>query len=213
MKRIGILPLTLMMVSFAFLQPPSLFAEDKDQKDQKKGDEKKAEVSHHGGKPEVARRVQKGPEHEATARDYKSHGKVDAEHTAGAYHSTNPATQNTALSVHGNRGNHYNGQWVEGNTHSDWDRNGDHYWHDHHYRWYDGGWLIVDVGVSPGYYDTGSIEGNVQEKLSDQGYYNGPIDGDIGPVTSRAIAHYQSDQGLQVNGRIDDPTLSSLGLE
>ena len=54
--------------------------------------------------------------------------------------------------------------------------------------------------------------GSVQYVLSNQGYYRGPIDGDIGPGTRNAIASYQGDHGLQVTGRINDPLLQSLGL-
>jgi len=53
----------------------------------------------------------------------------------------------------------------------------------------------------------------VQQSLSQQGYYNGPIDGDIGPGSSNAIANYQSDHGLTPTGQINDPLLQSLGLE
>ena len=53
----------------------------------------------------------------------------------------------------------------------------------------------------------------VQRELSRRGYYNGSIDGAIGPKSSRAIARYQRDNGLQQSGMISQSLLSSLGLQ
>jgi Putative peptidoglycan binding domain len=53
---------------------------------------------------------------------------------------------------------------------------------------------------------------NVQEQLYDEGYYDGPIDGILGPDTRAAIADYQADHGLAVTAAIDEPTVESLGL-
>ena len=115
------------------------------------------------------------------------------------------------------RSNNYGGLWFAGNTHGDWNHNGDHYYNNHHYRWYQGGWLIIDGGYQPfgnnGYSGGGSTVSNVQASLADAGYYHGPIDGDLGPGTRNAIAGYQSDYGLRVTGRINDPLLQSLQLE
>jgi hypothetical protein len=122
-------------------------------------------------------------------------------------------SQYQALTVQGNRGNRYNGQWVAANTHGDWDRNSNHRWNNHDYRWYDGGWLIIESDVSPGYYQTGSLVIRVKHSLADQGYYNGHFSTTVGPHTRQAISNYESDKGLQVNGQIDGPLLASLGLE
>jgi hypothetical protein len=111
------------------------------------------------------------------------------------------------------RSNNYGGLWSAGNTHSDWSRNGEHEWNHHNYRWYQGGWLIIDEGYSPNFARGGSTASNVQTSLANQGYYNGAIDGDIGPGTRNAIANYQSDHDLRVTGRINDPLLVSLQLE
>jgi hypothetical protein len=51
-----------------------------------------------------------------------------------------------------------------------------------------------------------------QARLARLGYYPGPIDGDFGPMTSRAIRRYQADYGLPVTGRLDYRTRSSLGV-
>jgi len=52
----------------------------------------------------------------------------------------------------------------------------------------------------------------VQEQLQRDGYYPGPIDGDLGPMTRRAIAAFQADHGLAITSTIDRPTLSELGV-
>lgn len=53
---------------------------------------------------------------------------------------------------------------------------------------------------------------NVQQQLARAGYYDGPIDGALGPMTREAIAAYQADNGLSVTSAIDEPTLATLGL-
>jgi Putative peptidoglycan binding domain len=53
---------------------------------------------------------------------------------------------------------------------------------------------------------------NVQQQLAAAGYYDGPIDGVLGPMTREAIAAYQSDNGLAVTSAIDEPTLATMGL-
>lgn len=56
------------------------------------------------------------------------------------------------------------------------------------------------------------IIANVQTELYNDGYYDGPIDGILGPDTRAAIADYQADYGLTVTATIDEPTVESLGL-
>ncbi|HEY5811460.1 MAG TPA: peptidoglycan-binding domain-containing protein [Terrimicrobiaceae bacterium] len=51
-----------------------------------------------------------------------------------------------------------------------------------------------------------------QARLARLGYYPGPIDGDFGPMTSRAIRSYQADYGLPITGRLDYRTRASLGV-
>jgi Putative peptidoglycan binding domain len=53
---------------------------------------------------------------------------------------------------------------------------------------------------------------NVQTQLYNEGYYDGPIDGILGPDTRAAIADYQADHGLAVTAAVDEPTVESLGL-
>jgi hypothetical protein len=53
---------------------------------------------------------------------------------------------------------------------------------------------------------------NVQQQLQSDGYYVGPIDGLLGPMTRAAIANYQSDHGLAVTSAVDEPTLATMGI-
>ena len=108
-------------------------------------------------------------------------------------------------------------------------------WWRHHYNrivfvnngWYywDGGWWYPAWGYAPtAYYPyDGPIYGynglppdrivmDVQVQLRRDGYYNGPIDGVLGPMTRQAITAFQADHGLAVTSTIDQPTLATLGL-
>ena len=58
-----------------------------------------------------------------------------------------------------------------------------------------------------------SMETSVQLSLTRSGYYNGPIDGNIGPMSRRAISNYQADRGFRVTGYPDSILLNSLGLQ
>jgi hypothetical protein len=53
---------------------------------------------------------------------------------------------------------------------------------------------------------------DVQSELQEMGYYQGEVDGLLGPLTRQALTDYQADQGLQVTAVIDEPTLDSLGM-
>lgn len=108
------------------------------------------------------------------------------------------------------------------------------WWRSHHNRivfvyggWYywDAGWWYPAWGYDPYavyYYDgpiyayndlpPDQVIANVQASLQAQGYYNGDIDGVLGPLTRAAIAAYQADHGLYVTSAIDEPTLASLGM-
>ena len=55
-------------------------------------------------------------------------------------------------------------------------------------------------------------EASVQKALAQRGYYNGPIDGDMGPGSRSAVARYQADNGMKPTGAINDGLLRSLGL-
>jgi hypothetical protein len=117
----------------------------------------------------------------------------------------------------------YNRQWHN----RDWWRH-----HFNHIVFLNGGWFYWDTGYwypAWGYdpyasyaYD-GPIYGyasmspdreivNVQSQLQRDGYYQGPVDGQLGPMTRQDIAAFQADHGLAVTSAIDEPTLDALGL-
>jgi peptidoglycan hydrolase-like protein with peptidoglycan-binding domain len=52
----------------------------------------------------------------------------------------------------------------------------------------------------------------MQQRLKDQGFYYGEVDGQGGEETSAAIRRFQIRHGLQVTGQLDDETLHSLNL-
>jgi hypothetical protein len=51
-----------------------------------------------------------------------------------------------------------------------------------------------------------------QARLTQLGYYNGPVDGIFGPATRDAVAKYQIAKQLNVTGSLSPDTLQSLGL-
>src|SRR5882724_13231137 len=127
------------------------------------------------------------------------------------------------------QGQQYN---VFRNYKSEWHDQG--WWHSHHnrivfvfgapYYWNSGYWFPA-WGYNPNAYYAwdGPIHGynnlppdqviaNVQAALQQQGYYQGELDGLIGPLTRDAIANYQRDHGLYTTSTIDQPTLQSLGM-
>ena len=72
-----------------------------------------------------------------------------------------------------------------------------------------------EYGYNSGYrseYRPSSTSASVQAALARRGYYGGPVDGDIGPGSRRAIARYQADHGLRPTGAITSSLLNSLGL-
>lgn len=52
----------------------------------------------------------------------------------------------------------------------------------------------------------------VQEALKSEGHDPGPIDGVMGPKTKEALREYQKQEKLQETGRLDQETLSKLGV-
>lgn len=73
----------------------------------------------------------------------------------------------------------------------------------------------VIVTPAPTYYSSNygpNVLVSAQSRLYRLGYYRGAVDGEFGPQTSRAIQHYQVDNGLPVTGRLDGRTLASLGI-
>jgi putative peptidoglycan binding protein len=125
-----------------------------------------------------------------------------------------------------NRARH---RWVRTYHNRDW-------WRSHYnttfvlfgggYYYWDAGYWFPAYGYDP-YYSTytydepiygyndlapGEVLENVQIALRDAGYYNGAIDGLIGPQTRAALRAFQRDNGLIVTEAVDEPTLAALGL-
>ena len=117
----------------------------------------------------------------------------------------------------------YSSQWHERN----WWRN--HYnrvvfVYDGWYAWNAGYWIPAWGYDSNAYYaydgpiyaynnlPPDQVIANVQAALQEQGYYQGEVDGLLGPLTRAAVANYQRDHGLYITSAIDRPTLSSLGM-
>lgn len=57
-----------------------------------------------------------------------------------------------------------------------------------------------------------STVASVQRVLKRRGYYAGPVDGEAGGGTARAIRAFRSANGLGFSTRIDGPLLRALGL-
>lgn len=51
----------------------------------------------------------------------------------------------------------------------------------------------------------------IQEALKSAGYYDGKVDGSIGPKTKRAIESFQTDNGLKADGKVGPRTWAKLG--
>jgi hypothetical protein len=92
------------------------------------------------------------------------------------------------------------------------------------YFWDNGYWEPA-WGYNPGFtYDyDGPIYGynglapdqvliTVQTRLQQQGYYQGAVDGTMGPLTRQALADFQADHGLAVTAAVDEPTIETLGM-
>lgn len=58
-----------------------------------------------------------------------------------------------------------------------------------------------------------SREAAVQRALRERGYYDGVVDGQLGPMSRRAIARYKGDHGLRPDGEVTDGLLRSLGID
>jgi hypothetical protein len=76
------------------------------------------------------------------------------------------------------------------------------------------GWSVMTLPVYVQYpvYATYPVQVAVQVQLQQQGYYGGPIDGNIGPQTQAAISKYQSLNGLPATGQINKALLKSLNI-
>ena len=72
--------------------------------------------------------------------------------------------------------------------------------------------IVLSLAGLPGQARADEQTQAVQQTLKDQGFYYGDVDGQGGPETDAAIRRYQIRQGLDVTGKMDEQTLSSLNL-
>jgi hypothetical protein len=130
---------------------------------------------------------------------------------------------------HGHRCRFVNGYWLIFDTgFYPYD-----YWYPYGYSYYADDYYAYPYSYDPGYYDSSVYQGEeyygesgygssdqyadstvaaAQERLAQQGYYRGEIDGIFGAATRRAMMRYQSDHGLRVTGRLAVDTLRALGV-
>ena len=59
---------------------------------------------------------------------------------------------------------------------------------------------------------SGSVVTQIQQKLSNWGYYNGAIDGIYGSKTEEAVKYFQRKNGLTVDGKAGTQTLNAMGI-
>ena len=52
----------------------------------------------------------------------------------------------------------------------------------------------------------------IQQALTDRGYFKGPADGNWGPESESALQRFQHDQNLEEDGKIGSLSLIALGL-
>ena len=166
------------------------------------------------------------------------------------------------------------------NLQRNWNRNTDHWWHGHRCHFFNGSWVIFDLGFSPwwwwdypyysygygypygycypygygyndgygygydqsysdpGVYDSqpayqngyddqsgyqnrsnnynaqsaNSTVAGAQDRLTQEGFYHGQIDGVLGPETRHAIVRFQTKHGLRISGELSNDTLNAMGL-
>ncbi|HEX4640206.1 MAG TPA: peptidoglycan-binding protein [Chthoniobacterales bacterium] len=104
----------------------------------------------------------------------------------------------------------------------------------YYYPWDYYGYSPYDGYYDSGYYDQGAYPqeqvytaatdtnqseyavdsqvSDVQSALSREGYYDGAIDGKLGPATRNALRRYQREHRLDVTGGIDQAVIRALGL-
>ena len=69
-----------------------------------------------------------------------------------------------------------------------------------------------DANANQSEYGTGSQVSNVQSALAREGYYDGAIDGRLGPATQKALRRFQRDHGLPVTGGVTRGVIEALRL-
>jgi len=164
------------------------------------------------------------------AKTYKAHNFNLASNTRPTKYAAVTFQQNRRI-----QGSQYwqgNNYWAFRNYRSVWHDSS--WWRSHYNRvvfvyggWYywNSSWWYPAWGYAPNAYyaydgpiyaynnlPPDQVVANVQAALQVQGYYQGDLDGLLGPLTRAAIANYQRDRGLYMTSAIDRPTLEALGM-
>ena len=61
-------------------------------------------------------------------------------------------------------------------------------------------------------YEGDSRINEIQSALAREGFYDGAIDGQMGPATRRALRRYQANHGLEATGTINRSVIAALRL-
>src|SRR6476660_381033 len=69
-----------------------------------------------------------------------------------------------------------------------------------------GAWMVSSLWAD-------DLTRTIQQRLKDQGFYYGEVDGQGGEETSAAIRRYQIRHGLKVTGQLNEETLHTLGMK
>lgn len=185
-----------------------------------------ARADHHSGDRGPAARAAAVEHHVSPAPHLAAQSRVfshsPAPHWAGRdFHSNGRADRGRDHRDHdggGHRDNHSREWWSQNHRH---DRvvfiGGGYLYNPYYYGGsYGPGYYRGDYYSSRPVYQANVVDSSVavdvQRRLRREGYYRGPIDGDVGPGTRGAIAAFQRDNGLTPNGRITGSLLEALGL-
>jgi hypothetical protein len=148
-------------------------------------------------------------------------GNVIARHNASTWHRN--WDRGHDHNWHGHRCHFHNGFWFIYDPFPFYP-----YWYGYPYDYY-----ASDPYYTSSYYDSGSYPveeyapgpntnqseysgdarvSDVQSALAREGYYDGAIDGVLGPATRNALRRYQRDHGLDATGGITSGTIHALRL-
>lgn len=208
-------------------------------KDQKRSQQiaaQNAQAGRYAASENYSKKTKQWKGNTASAAAFQSNGKYKAQRFNLAS-NTRPAKY-TAVNFQQNRriqGSQYwqgKNYWAFRNYSPSWHDRG--WWRGHYNRvvfayggWYywNSGWWYPAWGYAPNAYyaydgpiyaynslPPDQVVANVQAALQAQGYYQGEVDGLLGPLTREAIAGYQRDHGLYTTAAVDQPTLESLGM-
>jgi peptidoglycan hydrolase-like protein with peptidoglycan-binding domain len=73
--------------------------------------------------------------------------------------------------------------------------------------------LVLERGEIVGPDSKGDVVRDLQQALALVGYDPGPVDGDFGPTTRKALIAFQKDQNLTADGLVGPETASAINEE